>query len=283
LRESVGRTQAGNRWLAALPCLVEQSVDRWRLDLGEPFAHETSAAWVARGRSRALDDSSLVGDVPIVLKIGFPHMEAMQETDGLRFWNGDGTVRLYDSDRGWHALLLEDCRPGTALREVAEPEQDAVIANLLRRLWRRPVQAAAFRPLETMIEHWIEGADASAWSDRGLGERGIEMYRELIQSSVDQAVLATDLHAGNVLRSEREPWLVIDPKPFFGDVCYDVTQHLLNCRTRLAADPVGLVERVAGSAEVDSWRVRAWLFARLVTEDGADDQGLSVARRLDVS
>lgn len=28
----------------------------------------------------------------------------------------------------------------------------------------------------------------------------------------NQVLLATDLHAGNVLRAEREPWLVIDPK-----------------------------------------------------------------------
>ncbi len=54
-------------------------------------------------------------------------------------------------------------------------------------------------------------------------------------------LLATDLHAGNVLRAEREPWLVIDPKPFVGDPTYDALQHMLNCDDRLRADPVGLV------------------------------------------
>jgi len=38
-------------------------------------------------------------------------------------------------------------------------------------------------------------------------------------------LLATDLHAGNVLPAAREPWLVIDPKPFTGDPAYDATQH----------------------------------------------------------
>ena len=50
-------------------------------------------------------------------------------------------------------------------------------------------------------------------------------------------LLATDLHAANVLRAEREPWLVIDPKPFIGDPAFDATQHLFNCRARLHADP----------------------------------------------
>jgi streptomycin 6-kinase len=36
-------------------------------------------------------------------------------------------------------------------------------------------------------------------------------------------MLATDLHAGNVLRAQREPWLVIDSKPFVGDRACDAT------------------------------------------------------------
>ncbi|MHB1836702.1 MAG: aminoglycoside phosphotransferase family protein [Solirubrobacteraceae bacterium] len=31
----------------------------------------------------------------------------------------------------------------------------------------------------------------------------------------------TDLHAENVLCSQREPWLVIDPKPYVGDPAYE--------------------------------------------------------------
>src|SRR5215207_7784436 len=37
---------------------------------------------------------------------------------------------------------------------------------------------------------------------------------ELSRSAPTDVLLATDLHAGNVLRARREPWLVIDPKPF---------------------------------------------------------------------
>jgi aminoglycoside phosphotransferase (APT) family kinase protein len=71
-------------------------------------------------------------------------------------------------------------------------------------------------------------------------------------------MLATDLHAGNVLRAEREPWLVIDPKPVVGDRSYDATQHLLNCRTRLLSDPAGTMQRFADLLQVDYERVRQW-------------------------
>jgi streptomycin 6-kinase len=40
-------------------------------------------------------------------------------------------------------------------------------------------------------------------------------------------LLATDLHTGNVLAAQRQPWLMIDPKPYVGDPCYDLGQHLL--------------------------------------------------------
>jgi streptomycin 6-kinase len=85
-----------------------------------------------------------------------------------------------------------------------------------------------------------------------------------------EVLLATDLHAGNILRAEREPWLVIDPKPFVGDPAYDVTQHLFNCQERLRVDPKGLVRRVAELAELDCERVRLWTFARSAADPRSD-------------
>jgi streptomycin 6-kinase len=80
--------------------------------------------------------------------------------------------------------------------------------------------------------------------------------RELPDSAPTAVLLATDLHAGNVLRAKREPWLVIDPKPFVGDPAYDATQHLLNCQARLSADPLGMVRRLADLPGADAERVR---------------------------
>ncbi|HLY42610.1 MAG TPA: aminoglycoside phosphotransferase family protein, partial [Terracidiphilus sp.] len=78
--------------------------------------------------------------------------------------------------------------------------------------------------------------------------------------------LATDLHAGNVLRSQREPWLAIDPKPFVGDRACDPVQHLINCEARLHGDPSALVKRMAGLTGVDPERLRLWTFARAAAD-----------------
>src|SRR5262249_53734136 len=157
-----------------------------------------------------------------------------------------------ESDVELNAMLLEQCEPGTALRERPELEQDVVIARLLRRFWRRPPSPHPFRPLSAMMAHWADetmGASASS-PDQGLMRAGLQLFEELTRQSSDDVLLATDLHAGNVLRAQRAPWLVIDPKPFVGDGAYDATQHLLNCRDRMLTAPNATIRRFADLLEV---------------------------------
>src|SRR5262249_41888373 len=151
---------------------------------------------------------------------------------------------------------------------LPEPEQDIVIAGLLRRLWRTPPRPHPFRPLSVLLDYSIQEtlADEALWPDAGLVREGLRLFSELPRTATQEVLLATDLHADNVLRAEREHWLVIDPKPFIGDPAYDVTQHLFNCEARLIADPLGTIERVAELAEVDAERVRLWTFARAAAE-----------------
>jgi streptomycin 6-kinase len=217
--------------------------------------------------------------------MGMPHMEGEHEIDGLRFWNGDPTVLLLAADDDVGAMLLERCEPGTALRTFPEPEQDLVIARLLRRLWRSPAAPHVFRPLSAMTAHWSDAtlAQAEHWPDTGLVREGLRLFEELAQPASGHVLLATDLHAGNVLRARREPWLVIDPKPFVGDPTYDATQHLLNCNTRLRSDPYGTVRRFADLLGVDHERLRLWMFARAAAEprdDWNDNRLMDIARRL---
>ena len=205
-----------------------------------------------------------------VLKLGMPHMEGADEIQGLRFWNGDPTVQLLEADDELGAMLLERCQPDDMLRSEPEEKWDRVIATLLKRLWRRPAQhdVPHFRHLSVMLESWSHEtmAQAQHWPDAGLVRHGLQLFQELSKPSPEDKLLATDLHAANVLRSEREPWLVIDPKPFVGDAAFDLVQHLHNCEARLHTDPVGMVKRMADLAEVDAERLRLWTFARAAAD-----------------
>jgi streptomycin 6-kinase len=245
-------------WLARLPGIVDELQRRWSLTLGDPF--DGGCSWAA--------PVMLADGASAVLKLGMPHFEGEDEIAGLRLWDGDPTVRLLAADDALGAMLLERCDPGTPLRELPEEEQDVIIARLLRRLWRLPPYPHAFRPLLAMLDHWRNETmgRAAEWPDAGLVREGLRLFDELSKTASGEVVLATDLHAGNVLRARRESWLVIDPKPFVGEPAYDATQHLLNGRQRLYAKPQETIQRFAGLANIDFDRIQLWLFARAAAE-----------------
>lgn len=259
---------ARRAWISALPILVDELAQRWSLQVGQPFQPGGVASWVAPARNAA-------GEL-VVLKVGWPHDEALHEADGLRAWDGAGAVRLLDRLQVGEtsALLLEACEPGTTLSLVLPaPQQDAVVAGLLRRLWIVPPPGHPFRTLQRMCDWWADAfeqryaaAHASVRLDPGLARAGMERLRSLPGTAGRAVLLCTDLHPGNVLAARREPWLVIDPKPYVGDPTYDPLQHMLNFPERLAAAPAGFVRRMAELLDLDAERLRQWLFARCVQE-----------------
>ena len=106
------------------------------------------------------------------------------------------------------------------------------------------------------------------------------LFRELPATADAQVLLVTDLHAGNVLAAGREPWLVIDPKPYVGDRSYDPLQHMLNCQARLEEDPRGFACRIADLLDLETGRLLLWLFARCVQESPDRPRLGEVARRI---
>ncbi|HYN82915.1 MAG TPA: aminoglycoside phosphotransferase family protein [Gemmatimonadaceae bacterium] len=278
LASSCARSPVRATWLDVIPRVIGELTTRWSLKIAPPFeGDDVSCAWVAPATRR--DGTS------VVLKLGMPHFEGEQEIAGLRLLKGYPTVHLLEADENLNAMLLERCIPGTSLRALAEPEQDVIIAGLLRRFWRPPPSNSTFGHLSEMLTHWSEETrrNEARWHDAGLVRAGLRTFEEMGVAAASDVLLVTDLHAGNVLRAEREPWLVIDPKPFVGDRAYDATQHLLNCRERLRSRPDETIKSVADLLEVDHERVWRWTFARLAAEprDNWDDESTALARIVD--
>jgi len=169
---------------------MEELVERWQLTVGDEYPPG------AAGRVFRVERAD---GSPAVLKIGFPHRESEQEADALERWNGEGAVRLLERDDACHALLLERCEPGTFLSE--SPDALDVLVGLLPRLW---TEADGFHTLADEAEHWVES---------GLDSDVTRLARELAATQGELVLVHQDLHGDNVLASEREPWLVIDPKP----------------------------------------------------------------------
>lgn len=284
LSETAGREPSVRDWIAGLPAIVAGLADRWSLTIDEPFQPGGQCSWTAPATGPVGAD--------LVLKVGFrfPSGEERDEAAALRTWAGNGAVRLYASCemQACYGLLMERCMPGTPLGQVLPgPGQDEVVAGLLRRIHAQRPAAFPFRSLGQMCAAWADqfevtyaAAGAAQRIDPGLARAGIALFRSLPATAGVQVLLATDLHADNILAAHREPWLVIDPKPYVGDPAYDVLQHMLNCEDRLAADPASLAGRMAALAGLDADRVRQWLFARTVQESVCSPLMGQVAARL---
>lgn len=212
------RTLERKIWIDTLPQLLDKMISLWSLHLETPFNDFGTCSWVC---PVIRSDGSQA-----VLKLAMPHMEGKHEIQGLRYWSGRSTVKLLEADEDSGAMLLERCLPGTTLRFEIGPAQDVIIAGVLRRVWGSTTEAAGlddFRPLSQLIDFWCEEtiAQKHLWPDAGLVNEGLRLMKELARPASTDVLLATDLHAGNVLRAQREPWLAIDPKPFVGDRSYD--------------------------------------------------------------
>ena len=277
LRAAIER-EGRQDWLAELPGIVGELEELWAVRTEAPYQPGGHTAWVAPAGS------------DFVVKVAWRHSEGEHEVAGLQAWDGDGVVRVHAFAEFPQTItvLLERCVPGDALACRPEPEQDEVVAGLLRRLWRAPGSGHGFRSLQAMCEQWAgeferkAAAGRASMLDEGLAREGIGLLRSLPTTCEREVILCTDLHAGNVLAARREPWLVIDPKPHVGDPTYDALQHMLTCEKRLHTEPQAFIRRMADLLDLDPDRLRLWLFARCVQESperpGLADIARSIAR-----
>jgi streptomycin 6-kinase len=250
----------GAEWLERLPRLVAESAEQWSLRLGEPFAGSHVSLVVP---------VELPGGGVAVLKINFPDPESEHEADALTHWDGQGAVRLLAHDHDRRALLVERCRPGTQLWSVpAEDDFCLIAASVLRRLWQRAPGRGGYRELAGEAERWADELPRD-WEalgrpfERGLVEAAVSAVLELVPSQGPPALLHQDFHGGNVLRSEREPWLAIDPKPVVGEREFDAASLLRDRRWELAQP--GAAARIARRLDIlaaelalDRERMRLW-------------------------
>jgi streptomycin 6-kinase len=247
----------GAAWLAQLPGVVERLVDTWSLRTGSPYPGST-VSWVA--------PVERAGE-PAVLKVPWPHREAVHEATALRAWDGDGAVALLDHDAESEALLLERCEPGESLEQCAgQVDGVGVLVDLLPLLW---VPApAGIGSLADEASGWarslpIEWERAGRPCERRLVDAALALIEELVPSQRDQVLLHQDLHGGNVLAAERAPWLAIDPKPLVGE-------RAMGCAPVVRAFEFGhspsavreRAHRLAVELDLDEQRVRGWAIAQ---------------------
>lgn len=254
----------GRRWLERLPGLVAELAGEWSLELGSPYPNGNCALVLRASRA---------GEA-VVLKVSWLDVETRPEPDALRLWDGDGAVRLLAADERRGAMLLERLEPGTPLSDHPNRDEALVIACELVRRLRRPAPCGHRFHDAADVAWQVVGGLRRRWSaagepfDERLVDAAVRAAEVLLSERSPQplVVVNRDLHLGNVLAAEREPWLVIDPKPLVGEPAFD-GGHLL--ADALEADAtLDRVEHasvlVAEGLAVSPDRLCAWALVRAV-------------------
>jgi streptomycin 6-kinase len=282
----------GVRWLERLPTTVAECEQRWLLTALPPF-DDLTYNYIA---PVVLGDGSQA-----ILKIGVPgeerNPELASELEALRRFDGRGCVRLLADAPELGAFLLEQALPGTTLAAVADDvAATRIAARVMKGLWR-PVEP--LHPFPT-ISRWGRGfarmrarfGGSSGPLPRQLTARAESLFSELLASMEEPVLLHGDLHHWNILRSEREPWLAIDPKGVVGEPAYEVGALLRNMVEPLLADPdpVRVTRRrldvLSEELDIDRERLGGWGLAQAVLsawwdiEDGTGTGASAVAMAL---
>ena|SRR6266571_5176906 len=163
-----------------------------------------------------------------MLKLTWPYQRIEVEARALKAWDGNGAVRLLDARPELGALLLERLDATRSLESVDLLDAAEMAGGLLRRLAIPAPEG--FLKLEDLAQGI---ADSLPTRQEALGnpipagwlDSAQRLARELGARASNQLVHA-DLHYGNVLAGEREPWLAIDPKPIAGDPEHAVPELL---------------------------------------------------------
>ncbi|WP_197681800.1 aminoglycoside phosphotransferase family protein [Actinopolymorpha singaporensis] len=258
LRRATVPREGGAVWLASLPALLDELLQRWNCVPDGP-AVSGQVGIVQPAKSGAHGD--------VVLKVSYPHPANVHEPEAYQTWAGRGAVQLWERDDERFAMLLERAGPERPYEVQPVDEAIRVAGGLVRRL---AIPAPPDLPrVADRAPEWAEIVDRAAGRlPARVVHSARETVRDLCRHQPDTMVHG-DLHLNNVLRGVREPWQVIDPRGWVGDPAYDAFTLLRT--TAVGGRDLGLIAPedfepavlrwlviFAEAAELDREHVRRW-------------------------
>lgn len=209
-------------WDAAAVEIVGTMLERW---------HLTPGTALVGGEAASVVTVTTRDGEPAILKVGYPHPEAIWEAVALEAYGPGNAPRVLRQDPWTWSLLLERIDPGTDLAqsELGVMEKLGAGVTLLRRI-SSISPPDGIPDLREIVGAYLTSASRRLSVQRAelenLGvlravEAGLSDAYDLIATDRRSALLHGDLNPHNVLRGSNG-WRVIDPKPVRGDLEYDV-------------------------------------------------------------
>ena len=217
----------------------------------------------------------------------------------MHIFNGEGSIKVLESDNKNFAILLERCVPGNTLSSLDDEEKETLIfTEVLKKLWKKSPLNSKFpsvgddlKDFEWSLKKYEEFKDKLS---KELVTKAWEKYRYLVDTQRDLYLLHSDLHHENILSSERG-WLAIDPKGVLGEREFEVTAFMRNpikrAKENLLTKEILLTRLniISKELDLDKGRMTDWAFSQTVLsaiwnlqiKSGREEYWIKIAQELE--
>jgi len=260
-----------------VPGELARAVESWGIALGERYLDVHPNNLVYR--------CTMPDGTPAVIKTEpdrGSEDEFLTGVDAMVLYHGRGMVKVLELAREERIVVMERVVPGETLWHAPIDRALEAAASVMAKLRQAPPDHHSFLDVRAYHRAWsnhVRLYGGPGPIDADLFDVSERLFVELCDSSAPPVVLHGDLHYGNVLSSDREGWLAIDPKGVIGEPCYEVGDLFRNRVDELyeIRDAVEAmrrrVEAVADLTGFDRERIRLWSLAQAVLSEvwTADD------------
>ncbi len=286
---------AGQRWLDDLPEVVEATVARWDLELGDVYDGGTAAYVVA-----ATDASGRAVVLKVAMPLDVDEIAAFEHSVIVhRLAEGRGCAELVAVDESARILLLERLGPNLDDLAMSVPQAIETIADTLHAFWR-PVPRNCGLRTGAEKAAWLASYITATWEslgrpceqavvDRALGYCGA---RADAFDGSDAVLVHGDAHGWNTVVAG-DGYKFVDPEGLVSERAHDLSVPMREYNEPLlAGDTATLVreraEFLAERCDVDAEAVWEWGFVERVStglanlrefDRGGSHEFLEVARR----
>jgi streptomycin 6-kinase len=266
IQNAMRHGQVGKEWLDAIPTIIKDAEKKWDIQVQPPF--KLNYNYVAPARRISGEEA--------VLKIGFPKdPEFTSEVAALEVFQGQGIEQLLEVDHQHNAILIERVMPGQPVSAIEDDEEATkIMASVMKKLWQTPPKNNTFLTLPEWSKDLFTIRKKYNGTTGSLPEEIVmtaqKLFTHLMDTSQKLVLVHGDLHHDNVLSSDRDGWLAIDPKGVIAEPCYETAAMIRNPYDRLK-DIVDLkpllrkrIEILSEELQFEPQRIQQWGIAQCV-------------------
>jgi streptomycin 6-kinase len=250
--------KSGKIWCDTAPKIANEILELWNLSIYSSISGSTCSLILLCNTH----DSHKV-----VLKLPYIDNENEFEASALAHYSGQGAVKLIAYEKNSGAMLLEYVISGIPLFNHGDTyEALKILCEKLFELRCLPPVGLHLRTVYDWAQELLLEVTQSKNFHLAIVRTLSTVVGYLMGTTTGEILFMVnrDPHCFNVLSSDREPWLLIDPKPILGESSFEGAQVLLgSINTNDSGKSIcNILDIIAPFFGYNSSRILCWAFLR---------------------